>query len=41
MWGLIESNEYTENFSIEIDEGDANLMELSEEGHLLAMIGKN
>ena len=40
MWGLIESNEYIESFSIEIDEGEANLMAMSKKGHLLAFTGK-
>ena len=30
-----------ENNTIEIDENDANIMVLSEEGHLLAHTGKN
>ena len=41
VWRLIESNEYIENFSIGIDEGEANLMAMSKEGHLLAFTGKN
>ena len=41
MWGLIESNEYIENFSIEINKGEANLMAMSEEGDLLAFTGKD
>ena len=41
VWRLIDSNEYIENFSIGIDEDDANLMALSKEGHMLAFTGKN
>ena len=41
VWRLIDSNEYIENFSIGIDEGEANLMAMSKEGHLLAFTGKN
>ena len=41
VWRLIDYNEYIENFSIEIDEGEANLMAMSKEGHLLAFTGKD
>lgn len=41
VWNLIDSNEYIEKFSIEIDEDDVNSMAISEEGDLLAYSGKN
>ena len=41
VWRLIDSNEYIEKFSIGIDEGEANLMAMSKEGHLLAFTGKD
>ena len=41
VWRLIDSNEYIEKFSIGIDEGEANLMAMSKDGHLLAFTGKN
>ena len=40
-WDLIDSKEYIEKFSIEIDEEEVNLMALSEGGELLAFTRKN
>ena len=40
-WDLMDSKEYIEKFSIEIDEEEANLMALSDGGELLAFTGKN
>ena len=41
VWKLLDSESYDEIVSIEIDEDEANIMALSEEGEFFAYTGSN